>query len=75
MVVMIMAMLMGILWLMADPEITVQASKFTEPTKEQVKMAHKRHGIYLSAYDPSTGESYFVRDGKQIRLFAYKEDK
>lgn len=56
-------------------EIKVQTPKYVEPTKEQVKKAHRYHGIYFSTYDPKTGESYFTRDGQKCMLLAYLENK
>lgn len=74
-VVIILAMLQGILWLIAEPQGTVQPPRYVEPPKEQVEKAHRYHGIRKSIYNPATGESYFYRDGGKCSLFAYLKNK
>jgi len=74
-VVMIMAMLAGLLFLIANQKefenrfIVIPGN--AAPTKEQVSSAHRHHGIIASRFDPQTGESYFYRSGKKCQLFAY----
>ena len=38
---------------------------------EELRKAHRYHGINLSEVDDETGEWIFWRDGKRCRLFAY----
>jgi len=33
-----------------------------------IKKRHSYHGIHTSVYDPSTGEYYFIRNGKKEKL-------
>ena len=47
----------------------VEPQYIAEVAPRLVHRAHLYHGIQFSTLDHSTGERYFVRDGKKCQLF------
>ena len=54
----------------SSSEATVQSIGFEEPTREELKVAMRYHGVRFAEQD-NDGEWYFYRDGKRCRLFAH----
>lgn len=52
-----------------QPCVTYQEPSMGWATMQDIRQAHKYHGIIASAYD---GEYWFERDGQRVKLFGYK---
>jgi hypothetical protein len=55
----------------SSSDATVQNIGFEEPTREELKVAMRYHGVRFAEQD-NNGEWYFYRDGQRCRLFAYQ---
>ena len=56
----------------SNSSIKAIPSEVKEPTREEIKLAMRYHGVLFAQQDDK-GEWYFSRNGKRCRLFAYLE--
>jgi hypothetical protein len=52
----------------AKQKIQEEIQKRSDAVVPEMGKIHKKHGIMVSISDPTTGESYFYRNGKKVRL-------
>jgi hypothetical protein len=82
--IMVIAMIMavGFLILIAAPKvkefdrrIITQAPRYKEPTREQLRDAHRHHGTFHSFEGQNHVWYFFDKEGRRCRLFAYRGGK
>jgi hypothetical protein len=65
---------LAILQEMMNPGVVV-ASGHVEPSREELRKAHRYHGTIWSFEDKNHVWHFYNKDGQQCKLFKYKEEK